>query len=78
MAQVLIRDLPDATVEQLRQRAKRHGRSLEGELRLIVTAALRPDPAELAAEMARIRAMTPQAPAAVNSTDLIREDRDRR
>ena len=39
MAQVLIRDLDDETVKRLKDRAKRQGRSLEGEARLILTRA---------------------------------------
>jgi len=36
MPQILVRELPAETVESLKQRAKRNGRSLEGEVRLIL------------------------------------------
>jgi plasmid stability protein len=37
MAQVIIRNLDPGVVERLKARAKRHGRSLEGELREILS-----------------------------------------
>ena len=37
MAQRLVRDLDDEAVKRLKDRAQRHGRSLEGEARLILT-----------------------------------------
>ena len=37
MAQVIIRNLDPETVETLKARAKRHGRSLESELRELLT-----------------------------------------
>ena len=39
MAAVHIRDVPDETLEALKRRARRHQRSLQGELRLILTSA---------------------------------------
>ena len=36
MSQILIRDLTQETVDQLKKRAKRNGRSLQGEVRLIL------------------------------------------
>lgn len=36
MAQLLVRNLPDDVKERIRQRAKRHGRSLEAEARAIL------------------------------------------
>ncbi|MFC7535116.1 Arc family DNA-binding protein [Actinoplanes sp. GCM10030250] len=39
MAALSIRDLDDAVKEKLRLRAARHGRSMEAEIRLILTAA---------------------------------------
>lgn len=77
MAQVLIRDLPDWTVRSLRERARRHGRSLEGELRVIVTEAALPTREEVFAELDRVRALTPPRPDARDSTAMLREDRDR-
>lgn len=39
MAQLLVRDLDGATVERLKLRARRHGRSLQGEVKMILQAA---------------------------------------
>lgn len=45
MAAVSIRDLDDTVREKLRVRAARHGRSMEAEMRAILTAAVRDDEA---------------------------------
>ncbi|OHB57218.1 MAG: hypothetical protein A2Y07_00100 [Planctomycetes bacterium GWF2_50_10] len=37
MAQILVRDLESDVVEKLKVRAKKHGRSLQGEARQILT-----------------------------------------
>lgn len=76
MAQVLVRNLDDGVVTALKRRAERHGRSLEQELRDILSRAARPSREELLAETLRIRAMTPGVLS--DSTELIREDRDSR
>ena len=76
MAQVIVRNLDDAVVEALRAKAQLHKRSLEHELRLILTAAARSTPEERIALAEQIRAMTPSAPQS-DSTALVREDRDR-
>jgi plasmid stability protein len=77
MATLTIRNLDDAVVERLKQRARANDRSLEAEVRQMLTqGAERMSRAELvrrAEEMAertrgRIRG---------DSTDLVREDRDR-
>ena len=39
MPQLLVRDLDIGTVERLKQRAQRHGRSLQGEVKAILQAA---------------------------------------
>jgi plasmid stability protein len=43
MAAVSIRELDDSVREKLRVRAARHGRSMEAEMRAILTAAVRDD-----------------------------------
>jgi len=43
MTALSIRDLDDSVMEKLRLRAARHGRSLEAEIRLILTAAATED-----------------------------------
>jgi len=39
MAKILIRDLDDETVRRLKERARRHGRRLQAEAKLILTQA---------------------------------------
>jgi plasmid stability protein len=76
MARILIRDLDDKTVKRLKDRARRHSRSLEGEARLILTQA-----AGISFEDARKLAKEWHKKLAgrkfPDSTDLIREDRRR-
>ncbi len=78
MASVTIRNLDDSTVEELKQQAKSHNRSLEAELREILSNAvqMRKRRREFRARADRIAAMTPDVPQ-TDSTLLIREDRDR-
>jgi antitoxin FitA len=77
MATVTIRNLDEATVERLKSRAKLHDRSLESELRQVLsTAANGIDAEEFATITARIRALT-RHPLATDSAALIREDRRR-
>jgi antitoxin FitA len=76
MARILIRDLDDETVKRLKDRARRHGRSLEGEARLILTQA-----AGITFDEARKLARQWHKKLAgrelSDSTELIREDRRR-
>ena len=79
MAEVKIRRLDDRVVATHRDRAERAGRSLEEELRLLLTeAALRPQHefarrvAELREQIRREHGLFP------DSTELIREDREAR
>ena len=74
--QVVVRNLEPGVVAALKRRASRAGRSLERELRIILSREARPDRRELIAEANRIRAMTPVL--LPDSTELLREDRDRR
>lgn len=76
MAQVVIRHLDAEVVTWLKQRAKRHHRSLEGELRHILAAAATPSRRELC-ERARAIAKTLDDRWHADSTALIRADRDR-
>lgn len=77
MAQVIVRNLDEAVVTGLKEKAKLRGRSLEQELRSVLTEAAGLSPAERLAVANRIRAMTPRT-ATLDSTDIIRADRDRR
>ena len=77
MANVTIRNLDDEVVVRLKKRAKTSNRSLEAELREILTrAADTMTPRELRVIAERIAAMTPDVPQ-TDSAELIREDRDR-
>lgn len=55
MARVLIRDLDERTVERLKSRAARNGRSLQAELQLIVERAAVSDMTESRELAGRIR-----------------------
>ena len=77
MATVTVRNLDEAVVEALKERARANNRSLEGELRHILTAAARSaGPVDLRALAERIAALTPERPQ-TESTDLLRGDRRR-
>jgi plasmid stability protein len=77
MGQLLVRNLDDSVVERLKRQAEARKISLEQLLREVLSAAAGPARKDILAEMDRIRAMTPKK-LTTSSTDLIREDRDRR
>ena len=78
MANLSIRNVDDHVVERLKKKAKDNGRSLEAELReLLKQAANRKSPEELLAIADRISAMTPDDVEQTDSTQIIREFRDR-
>lgn len=76
MAQILIRGLDDGTVERLKERARRHERSLQAEARLILVqaAGLGFRDARKLARQWRRKFSGRQLP---DSTKLIRQDRQR-
>ena len=79
MANLTIRNLDDEIVEMLKVKAKANNRSLEAEIRQILSdQARRPTwrGAELRALAEKIAAMTPDVPQ-TDSVELLREDRDR-
>ena len=76
VSQVIVRNLDGRVVAELKRRAKQKGRSLEGELRMILTRAARPQRTGLIAEADRVRAMTPGP--LEDSVLLLRQDRDSR
>lgn len=78
MAQVIVRNLDDGVVAALKRKAELHGSSLEQELRRILSSAAKLAPEDRVALARRIRAMTPPGRIQRDSTELIREDRDRR
>ena len=75
---LIVHNLDDALIQRLRQRAERHGRSVEAEHREILRHALSAevDPffADLAAQLREITAGRKQTP----SEELLREARDER
>jgi antitoxin FitA len=77
MGQVLIRNVDDSVILSLKERAAEHGRSLEAELRQVLTDAARKSRAALIQELAEIRAMTPPVSGPL-AEDLVREGRDER
>ena len=78
MAQVIVRSLEDDVVAALKRKAARHGRSLEHELRTILTEAARLTRDDRLGLSKRIRALTPGKRLLSDSARLIRQDRDRR
>ena len=76
MAQVLVRNLDDTVVARLKRKAADNERSLEQELRLILTAAAGPDLGEFRERAAALRASLAERPQ-TDSVDLIRADRNR-
>jgi len=78
MRQVLIRDLDDDVIESLKDRAARHNRSLQGELKAIVTQAAHGNRVN-SALLKKIDALRNSLKGKIkgNSADLIREDRNR-
>lgn len=77
MANLMIRNLDDGVVETLKAQAKAHHRSLEAELRRILTAAARPaGGVDLRALAERVAALSPAA-GQTDSVELLREDRSR-
>ncbi|MFH1463661.1 MAG: hypothetical protein ABIO70_04670 [Pseudomonadota bacterium] len=76
MAQVLIRDLSQETVDLLKARAANNGRSLEAELRVILERAGLTDLHRAREHAARIRASLTDREHS-ESVDLVAEDRTR-
>jgi antitoxin FitA len=79
MPQLLVRNVADDTVAELKARAAAHGRSLEAEVRAILEVATKPSREELLRELDAIRAQTrPWQPGEPTAAATIREDRDSR
>jgi plasmid stability protein len=71
-----VKDVPEELAQELRARAARNHRSLQGELMHILEAAVRPRPFRASALRQRIRELGFKTPD--ESTALVREDRDSR
>ena len=78
MAQVLVRNLDEKTVTQLKKRAAENGRSLQAELKLLLEQAIRPDGMDTWQRVKQFRAkMKKSRRIFTDSALLIREDRKR-
>ena len=78
MGTVTIRNLDDKVIKRLKVRAKNHRRSLEAELRdLLSHASQQPLIVNALAEADRIAALTPKGVKQTDSVILLREDRGR-
>ena len=79
MGQILIRNLPDDLIADYREAAVRNQRSLEAEVRAVLSV-MRPKSPERIAELLEkarlIRAMTPEGVKQTPSEQLVREIRD--
>lgn len=75
MAQMLLRNLDDTMVAVLKERAKKHGRSLSSEVRAILQDATG-SRADWRQQLEQVRAMF-DGRSFSDSTDLLREDRER-
>ena len=76
MSDILIRGLEPRTLKQLKARARRHGRSLQGEARLLLEQAAQADPEEIRA-MFKYWDRRLKGRKLSSSVDMIREDRER-
>lgn len=74
MGQILVRNLDDAVIARLKEKAQREGASLEQTARDILTGATKPSRAEVIEAARQIRKRI--GPVSGDSTALIREDRD--
>jgi plasmid stability protein len=77
MAQLLVRDLDPEVVERLKQRAKRHNRSLQGEAKFILEEAAVGMSMEEAREVALSWQKRLSGREYSDSAEMIREDRER-
>jgi plasmid stability protein len=74
MGQILVRNLDEAVIERLKEKARRENTSLEQTVRNVLTEAAKPSRAEAIEAARRIRERI--GPVSLDSTVLIREDRD--
>ena len=73
---VSVKSVPDDIMEKLRQRAKRHHRSIQGELMAILEEAT--GPARLSVDQAEVRLRAMSFGTGDESTSWVREIRDAR
>ncbi len=77
MPSILVRGLDEKTVERLKERAKRNGRSLQSEAKRVLEEAAAPGREEIAAVFERWDKRFAGRKFETSSADLIREDRER-
>jgi plasmid stability protein len=81
MGTLTVRNLEEDVIDDLKNEARRHNRSLEAEVREILrrhhALRRRPTTEELIALADKVAAMTPDVPQ-TDSTELLRETRDER
>lgn len=79
MPDILVRNLSKETVDALKRRAARHGRSLQQEMALLAQRAARDEEVDFVAAAREIQdRIRARQGILSDSTELIREDRDRR
>lgn len=76
MPQLLVRDLSEETISRLKRKAKAHGRSLQGEIKLIIEEASLKSMEEAKALAKKIQTGL-AGKFFSDSSDLIRQDRSR-
>jgi antitoxin FitA len=76
MAQILVRNIDDAAIERLKKKAKKEGRSLESEVRILIEQGPKID-LDTARKIAEQIAKKHKGKIISDSAALIREDRDR-
>ena len=75
MANVLVRNVPDDVIEQLKEQAKRHNRPLQQELRQILVGSARQPQADVARRAAEIRRkLARKRKDYADSAELLRKD----
>lgn len=77
MGQLLVREIPDSVIDELKRRAKKHGRSAEAEHRLILKEVLQCPKNDFWERAAKLRDAT-KGRILGNSADLIRAERRNR
>jgi plasmid stability protein len=75
MTNLSIKNAPEEVVARLRERARRHHRSLQGELLAIIEAAAREGQANASGVLAAVRGLGLRTPA--EAAAIVRGDRDR-
>ncbi|MBV9062858.1 MAG: hypothetical protein JOY77_07995 [Alphaproteobacteria bacterium] len=77
MGQLLVRDVPDPIIAELKKRAKKNGRSAEAEHRILLEESLSSRMQDFWTKAARLREAT-RGRICTNSADLIRDERRNR